>query len=91
MCSSNNAGRIAANPDEPQPELISLTADQLEDLVTSAVSSVPSANELLAAISSKGEPNREPFWTKCGPCIAGFMVCVSCSWRGCKVRLRKCG
>lgn len=85
MCTSTSS---ATQRTPEGAETVTLTIDQLEDLLESLT---PSASEVVAGLANAKEAGPIGLlWEKCGPCIAGFKACVKCSWTGCKVRIRRC-
>lgn len=87
MCQNQNSMNTGVGASTPASETITLTIDQLEDILEGLM---PSASEVLAGVSRATDLNVGVLWEKCGPCIAGFKACLKCSWTGCKVRLRRC-
>jgi len=87
MCenaSGQNKSQVNA---DPGAETITLTVDQLEDLLEELL---PSGSNVIAGLTQQSELTAGTLWEKCTRCIAGFKTCLKCSWTGCKVRIRRC-
>jgi hypothetical protein len=87
MCehaSGHNKPQVNADPGS---ETITLTIDQLEDLLEELL---PSGSNVIAGLAQTSDLNAGILFEKCTRCIAGFKTCLKCSWTGCKVRIRRC-
>jgi hypothetical protein len=87
MCQNASGQDKSQVTADPGAETITLTVDQLENLLEELL---PSGSNIIAGLAQKSDYSAGTLWEKCMPCIAGFKSCLKCSWTGCKVRIRRC-
>lgn len=87
MCTNSISSDNSPVSVDPGAETITLTVDQLEDLLEELL---PSGSNIIAGLAQTRDLNAGILWEKCTRCIAGFKTCLKCSWPGCKVRIRRC-